>query len=135
MVDLKNLSKIKYIYRIYLNNDDELHCERYPVVYINSKAVYFKESRKQDYLNYISFSDVFDNFAKFCENRSNLLINNYFWSVEDNIDEIFEELKKRVEAAECAKNEQMIKSQFMKAKDEYEFWLNMMNELSEAHNN
>ena len=55
--------------------------------------------------------------------------------LEDNIDEIFEELKKRVEAAECAKNEQMIKSQFMKAKDEYEFWLNLMNELSEAHNN
>ena len=41
-MELKDLSKIKYIYRIYESKDYVLHLEKYPVIYINSEILYFK---------------------------------------------------------------------------------------------
>lgn len=52
----KNLSKCKYIYRIYKENDS-FHIEKYPIVYINSEVVYFKTGRK-NYIESMSFSNL-----------------------------------------------------------------------------
>ena len=62
----KNLSKCKYVYRIYKENDS-FHIEKYPIVYINSNVVYFKTGRK-NYIESMSFSNswtnVKENFEK-----------------------------------------------------------------------
>lgn len=53
----RNLSKYKYVYRIYRNNgeNDDFHIEKYPIVYINEEVVYIKGSRK-NWLTPISFN-------------------------------------------------------------------------------
>lgn len=50
----KNLSKCKYVYRIYREHGN-FHIEKYPIVYINSEVVYFKTGRKND-IESMSFS-------------------------------------------------------------------------------
>ena len=55
----KNLSKCKYVYRIYREHDN-FHIEKYPIVYINSEVVYFKTERK-NYLESIGFSNRWNN--------------------------------------------------------------------------
>lgn len=55
----KNLSKCKYVYRIYKENDN-FHIEKYPIVYINSEAVYFKTVRKND-IERMNFNSLWKN--------------------------------------------------------------------------
>ena len=103
MLDMKNLSKIKYIYRIYSANN-MLHLERYPVVYINSEVVYYKGARKNCLLNYEYLSSILDNHTTI--NKSNYYlryqvpwIDKYFWGIETDINEIFKDLKKQYSTA------------------------------------
>lgn len=58
----KNLSKCKYVYRIYKENDN-FHIEKYPIVYINSEVVYFKTVRK-NYLESIGFFNNWNNIKE-----------------------------------------------------------------------
>ena len=40
---MKDLSKkAKYVYRIYCAKDDVVHIEKYPVIYVNQKYLYYK---------------------------------------------------------------------------------------------
>jgi hypothetical protein len=39
----EELSKNKHIHKIYIGGDGILHCEKYPVVYVNKYYVYLKE--------------------------------------------------------------------------------------------
>lgn len=41
-MDVQTLSKRKYIYAIHISADKTLHCERYPVIYINQIYVYWR---------------------------------------------------------------------------------------------
>ncbi len=101
MANLQNLSKVKYIYRVYESRDKVLHCEKYPVVYINSEVVYFKDGRKQPYLSYISVKNIQDNFIDFKKNYltysfgSHVCFDRYFWNIETNIEEIYEDLQRQ----------------------------------------
>ena len=58
----KNLSKCKYVYRIYKENNN-FHIEKYPIVYINSDVVYFKNGRK-NYIENMSFSNLWTNMKE-----------------------------------------------------------------------
>ena len=58
----KNLSKCKYVYRIYKENDN-FHIEKYPIVYINSEAVYFKTVRKND-IERMNFNSLWKNIKE-----------------------------------------------------------------------
>ena len=49
----KYLSKCKYVYRIY-KKDNDFHIEKYPIIYINSEVVYYKNGRKES-LHYFCF--------------------------------------------------------------------------------
>lgn len=53
----KNLSKYKYVYRIYKDSGviADFHIEKYPIVYINEEVVYFKGGRK-NWLTPITFN-------------------------------------------------------------------------------
>ena len=46
MLDMKALSKQKFIYYVY-EADKTLHIEKFPIIYINSEFVYFKTGRKK----------------------------------------------------------------------------------------
>ena len=59
MLDNKTLSKQKFIYYVY-ESDKTIHIEKFPIVYINSKYVYYKHSRKHELEKvYISFPAYF----------------------------------------------------------------------------
>ena len=126
-MDLKNLSKYKYIYRIYESSDEVLHCEKYPVIYINNKVVYFKDARKQERLNYKDVNKILDNFTKFYQGENawkwewgRPCFDEYFWNVETNITEIYEDLKKQRFAMRCKKIERSKYDRLERAKKEYE---------------
>lgn len=46
--DKENLSKIKFIYKLYKTVDNILHIERFPVIYINSTYVYYKQGSQEE---------------------------------------------------------------------------------------
>lgn len=69
----KNLSKCKYVYRIYKENNN-FHIEKYPIVYINSEVVYFKTGRKK-YIENMSFSNLWTNIKENFE-KAIVYINN-----------------------------------------------------------
>lgn len=60
-MDKENLSKIKHIYKIYSSKDRTVHCEKFPVVYMNSTATYYVGSKKQ-YLSKVSTRAIKDSF-------------------------------------------------------------------------
>jgi len=125
MIDLKTLSKQKYIYRIYTLSDEVVHCERYPIIYANSKVVYFKDGRKQEYLNYANVNMVLDDFAEFYENTylENTFLrgfDRYFWNTKENINEIYKDLKQRKEIIKKRKCEDSARVKLDKLKIEYE---------------
>lgn len=124
-MDLQNLSKIKHIYRIYESEDKVLHCEKFPVVYINSKVVYFKDARKKEYLNYTYVGNVMDNFTNFYQNNYyqnyyRPCFDKYFWNMETNVQEIYEDLKKQREMIRSKNEEEKKRDRLERAKREYE---------------
>lgn len=123
-MDKQNLSKYKYIYRIYEDRTGAVHCTKHPVVYINSKVVYFKDARKQEYLGNTSIDGVSDDFASYAQNVLNSLyhfnVNNYFWNIEDNIIELFREFKKQIALARIIQNEKQITARYVQAQKEFE---------------
>ena len=71
----KNLSKCKYVYRLYIEHEN-FHIEKYPIVYINSNIVYFKKNKK-NVIEMMSFSDRFNNVKESFEEAIKY-INNMF---------------------------------------------------------
>lgn len=120
MIDLKELSKIKHIYRIYESEDEVLHCEKYPVIYINSVVVYFKNTRKQGMLNYTNIDNVLDNLTVFYQDKYYPRFDRYFWNMETNIQEIYADLKKQRDVIRRKNEEEKKRDRYEKAKREYE---------------
>ena len=57
-INKKELSKKKYIYRLYEAKDGVPHVEKYPVIYINERYVYFKVATKSE-LGRVDISDTY----------------------------------------------------------------------------
>lgn len=132
----ENLNKCKYVYRIY-KEDNNFHIEKYPIVYINSKRVYFKNGRKDD-LSCLSLTDTFTNIKTSFNDAVKYLntkvtyyypINVYFIEVDKlekfDLSLIKQELKR-------ASKEEIIKDQELKTerkKKEYELELRKLEDL------
>lgn len=80
-MDPKNLSKQKYIYRLYRASDDRLHVEKFPVIYANKKRVYFKVGEE---LSIQEYKTIFNEFADI-KNFTEYMLRNglYFWTEPD----------------------------------------------------
>jgi hypothetical protein len=80
-MDPKNLSKQKYIYRLYQASDDRLHIEKFPVIYANKNKVYFKVGEE---LAYHEYKTIFSEFADI-KNFTKYTLRNglYFWTEPD----------------------------------------------------
>ena len=64
-MDYKNLSKIKHIYKIYRSPNNYWHCEKYPVIYVNKKYLYYKIGADEELvskrIDYIQDSFIISN--------------------------------------------------------------------------
>lgn len=108
-IDKKNLGKQKYIFRIYASEDKVIHCEKHPVIYLNSEVVYFKDTRKKEYLNNTKFNNVKDEYLGITSKDLSLYgwYDNYFWKVENfdskkATEDAFEQKRKtELERAKC----------------------------------
>ena len=124
MIDITTLSKQKYIYRVYEDGADELHCTKHSIIYLNSKVVYFKDARKQEYLGNILVSKISDNFAKYMDkyewSASWRKIDDYFWDVEGNLQELFQEWKNKRKNAKLLERERQITNRYLQARKEFE---------------
>lgn len=85
-IDKSTLSKKKYIYRLYEDRDGVPHVEKYPVIYINEKYVYFKVASKSE-LGRINISDTYTSVVAYGKRdfygRHAVTKECFFW--EDNI--------------------------------------------------
>lgn len=137
MTNFENLSKYKYIYRVYESDDKNIHCEKYTVIYANSKVVYFKDGRKQEYLNHIDIVKIKTNFEDAIntgmKNPWFPRIDTYLWDVEGNLMELFNEFKKQRELVRMRETEDFIVKNIAKAKKEYEEWTAKLEKLKETN--
>lgn len=139
--NIKNiLSKYKYVYRIYKENNT-FHIEQYPIVYSNSDYVYYKTGRK----NTLNFIDINNRFHKVLKESFNdaieyLNTKQYTWwypsSVyfietekvkEHDLSLIKQELKNQSKDSLIKEQEEKVE----KAKKNYEHELKKLKEMSE----
>lgn len=85
-MDKQNLSKIKYIYRIYKSaEDNQVHIEKYPVVYVNSNYTYYKVANKQE-LQWVGTPKVYETAKAACYELSKITrywnLSFYFWDLD-----------------------------------------------------
>ena len=85
-INKKELSKKKYIYRLYEAKDGVPHVEKYPVIYINERYVYFKVASKSE-LGRVDISYTYTSVVAYGKkdfyNRRIETKECFFW--EDNI--------------------------------------------------
>ena len=138
MLDLNNLSKIKHIYRIYESSNGILHCEKFPVIYINSEVVYFKDARKKEMLSCVRVSNVTDNLTTLYNNSNDIVyyryFDKYFWNVENNIQEIYKKLKKKNLETQIKNKKENATNRYERAKREYEIALRDIKAMEELFN-
>jgi hypothetical protein len=132
MTDKTTLSKHKYIYRVYEDSTGEVHCSKYPIIYLNSKVVYFKDARKHEYLANVLVSKIYDNFEVYAQAVLDMYyktIDDYFWDVEGNLKELFFEFKQKRKAAKLIHAEKQITFRYVQAQKEFEAAKAKLNEL------
>lgn len=115
-MDYKNLNKYKYIYHVY-QSGNIIHIEKYPVIYINSKVIYFKTGRKeylscQHLCNFVNATEYSPKYYKWYDK--------YFIGKEKEVKEIFEDLKQQQVIHISKEKEQQAYSRFERAKKEFE---------------
>lgn len=87
---LEELSKHKHVYRVYMAQTqpgygEQIHVEKYPVIYANELITYVKDGRKQHRLSEVSTCRIGDHFgmAEAMRHVTNRTLDLYYWSAED----------------------------------------------------
>lgn len=137
----KYLSKCKYVYRIY-KKDNDFHIEKYPIIYINSEVVYYKNGRKESlcscYFN-DRYRNVKESFDKAIEYLNNLPGSYYALSVyfvetnklkEFDLSLIKKELKENNVEAEIKTQEEIVE----RAKNQYEAAVKNLEKMKKKFN-
>lgn len=132
---LSELSKQKYIYKIYQTYDGMFHIEKFPIIYANSAYVYFKVANKQELqcvgLRYIK-DDITDlSFLNnSCNTRGLYVWNNPLVS-ENELDQRVKEFK-RIQLDALIKHQ---KDRVRISKNNYEYNLRRLKELESEKEN
>ena len=128
MPNKETLSKHKYIYYVYETADKTIHIEKFPVIYINSKYVYYKRHRKDEldkvYVGYVkdSLADVYNKDYKFISESDR-----YFWNDVDNAQDVVDMLKKKADEDRIKNNKSWAERDLEYAKKKYEQALEQYN--------
>ena len=99
-MDKTSLSKHHCIYKMYINSNNDVHVERYKVIYINASYVYYI-SGGEDILRYMSLSTVFNNLEEFISEwnierfLSSMYWTVFFWEPVGQLD--YESLRRKAE--------------------------------------
>lgn len=113
-----------------------MHCEKYPVIYINKKVVYFKTGKGQEFLDHMYISGVKDNLVPFLVGyRNRPIYNQYFWGIAPHIDEIFQEIIRQQREIRSKLAEEITMSAAEKAKKDYEKALKRIELIQKAREN
>lgn len=72
-----DLSKQKYIYKVYMNSIGEIHCEKLRIIYANKAVVYVK-SPGDNYLDMICTPSIRDSINEI----KSMVIKVYVWNVD-----------------------------------------------------
>lgn len=139
----KDLSKCKYIYRIYVARDTVTHVEKFPVIYANKKYIYYKggtgDSLKELLTTHVidNNKDNIDEYIDKCVGDyifwgrpwNSVCINIYMWDENginmDTVNYVYELLKSKfinVRIKRATDNVQRLAK-------EYERATNLLNEL------
>lgn len=127
-IDKSKLSKLKYIFEIYTDYMGNIHCEKFPIIYINEHYVYYKKSG-DDMLTYVPVSNILSSFRQAIEDEEINIIGDYItgyifkawlWSEEPDISDLYEIIKKKKAEIFIRKTEETLKSNLLKAKNEYD---------------
>lgn len=119
-MDVKNLSKCKYIYRVYISKTGEFHREKYTIVYVNSEYAYFRIP-DDPRLNELSITRIIDNIndiprdVRFYPGTSV-----YMWSDVDLTKETFNIFRKKVAAEQTKREIKRIENHLAYLKRSYE---------------
>jgi len=122
----QELSKHKYLYRIYASDDKIIHCEKHPVIYLNSKVVYFKDIRQAERLKSITFNRIEDEYSGIRKSDINTYVSyeRYFWKAGNfNSKEATEEafsIKKASELEQVESDFKRAEKEYLYAKEKYE---------------
>lgn len=116
-MDKTTLSKHRWIYIMYTNGNNEVHTERYKVIYINASYVYYI-SGGEDMLRHMSLSRVFNNLEEFISEGSierflsSTYVTVFFWEPVGQVD--YESLRRKAEKQniekKLAQNQERMKS-------------------------
>lgn len=123
----QNLSKYKYIWRVYRGSDGEIHKEKFPVIYANGTNTYYKAGRSMA-LNIIATGYIKDcPTQKDVESVARYFHNRYYWNISEEIDSMFAAIKKAVEEEnerkyieETIKEYRLAKIRYEKAEKAYD---------------
>lgn len=119
-MDKQNLSKYKYVWKVYRSSVGAINKEKYPVIYANNSKTYYKVGRSTS-LNVIDTSYIKDTPA---QNDIDGIVRyfhkRYYWNVPDDVEDVFESARKAVdEENECKRIETII-AEYRTAKIGYE---------------
>lgn len=131
-VSKDKLSKLKYVYKVHQDSKDNIHLEKYPIIYINKYYVYYKANGDQ-MLNILSTRNIEEKFPdNYDFGRYNSI---YFWfsdyKTQEEVNKNFNELKYL--ALEHQKNQKI--QQISKSIKEREDELKQLQKELEMYNN
>lgn len=117
----ENLCKHKWIYYVYTNSNGDNHIEKYPIIYINKKYVYFKRSR-EDKLGMTYTNNVKTDLAAVFQRGYKYLYEHdrYYWIHEENSDSIIKAAKAKFDEENKNRWKNIAKADLERAKKNYE---------------
>ena len=127
ILDKQNLSKYKYIWRVYRGSEGKIHKEKFPVIYANGTNTYYKAGRST------ALNTIATDYIKDCPTQKDVesvvrhFHSRYYWNIPDEIDSMFAAIKKAVEDEnerkyidETIKEYRLAKVRYERAKKAYD---------------
>lgn len=111
----QELSKMKYVYRIYCNYNKEVHLEKYPVIYANQDFVYYKQNGNSR-LSCIHRRFMHTDYPEYITKYLDCI----FWVPAEEITHIYNRCKLEIDKQVENSNIDSLRKRCEQAKEEYE---------------
>ena len=111
---IAEMSKNKHIWCVYMSSDGKIHMEKHPVVYLNSKYVYYKTARK-DMLDWEYASSIHERLDSHCIDAILGMNRRWFWKIDDNMNNVLQDVKSAKVARDEKRAIEKIKAEYADA--------------------
>lgn len=116
---IAEMSKNKHIWCVYMSTDGKIHMEKYPIVYLNSKYVYYKTARK-DMLSREYASSIRESLDSRCIDAILYGNRRLFWQIDDDMENILRGVKSAKAARDEKRAIEKIKAEYANAQRRFE---------------